>query len=39
MIDDDLDRKLRAKQAKTIQKNQSSYSFSQALNETLRKTL
>ena len=39
MIDDDIDKKLRAKQAKTIQKSQTSFSFSQALNEELRKTL
>ncbi len=39
MIDEDLDKKLRVYQAKTIQKNQSSYSYSQALNEALRKTL
>ncbi|GAF69776.1 unnamed protein product [marine sediment metagenome] len=39
MLDDDLDKKLRALQAKAIQKNQGSYSFSKALNDTLRKTL
>ena len=39
MIDDDIDKKLRLKQAKTIQKSQTSFSFSQALNEELRKTL
>ncbi|AJW71536.1 hypothetical protein NADRNF5_1858 [Nitrosopumilus adriaticus] len=39
MIDEDLDKKLRVFQAKVIQKNQSSYSYSQALNEALRKTL
>ncbi|KAF6246943.1 hypothetical protein C6990_07610 [Nitrosopumilus sp. b3] len=39
MIDEDLDKKLRVYQAKTIQKNQSSYSYSQALNESLRKIL
>ena len=39
MIDDDLDRKLRQKQAKMIQQKQTSYSYSKTLNETLRKTL
>ncbi|WP_179370959.1 hypothetical protein [Nitrosopumilus ureiphilus] len=39
MIDDDLDKKLRTRQAKTIQKEQTSCSYSQTLNEALRKTL
>lgn len=39
MIDDDLDKKLRIKQAKMIQQEQSSYSYSKTLNETLRKVL
>lgn len=39
MIDDDLDKKLRQKQAKMISQEQSSYSFSRVLNETLRKSL
>ena len=39
MLDDDLDRKLRILQAKMIQKNQGSYSFSRAVNDSLRKTL
>ena len=39
MIDEDLDRKLRNKQAKEIQKNQTSFSYSQALNEALRKVI
>jgi len=39
MIDDDLDRKLRISQAKKIQSEQTSYSFSKVLNETLRKAL
>jgi hypothetical protein len=39
MIDDDLDKKLRLRQAKLIQTEQSSYSYSKVLNETLRKTL
>lgn len=39
MIDDDLDKKLRTLQAKRIQKEQAGFSFSMALNETLRKVL
>jgi len=39
MIDDDLDKKLRLLQAKMIQQEQSSYSYSRVLNETLRKVL
>ncbi len=39
MIDEDLDKKLRLRQAKMIQQEQSSYSYSKVLNETLRKTL
>ena len=39
MIDDDLDRKLRNRQAKMIQQEQSSYSYSRVLNEVLRKVL
>ena len=39
MIDDDLDKKLRFRQAKIIQQEQTSYSYSKALNDTLRKTL
>jgi len=39
MIDDDLDKKLRTRQAKMIQQEQSSYSFSKTLNEILRKAL
>ena len=39
MIDDDLDKKVRLKQAKLIQKTNSSVSFSQVINETLRKSL
>ena len=39
MIDDDLDKKLRLKQAKLIAQEQSTYSFSRVLNETLRKAL
>ena len=36
MIDDDVDKKLRAQQAKLIQKNQSSISYSQVMNEMVR---
>ena len=39
VIDDDLDKKLRLRQAKMIQQKQSSYSYSRVLNETLRKVL
>ena len=39
MIDEDLDKKLRHRQAKMIQQEQSSYSYSKVLNETLRKVL
>ena len=39
MIDDELDKKLRLRQAKMIQQEQSSYSYSKVLNELLRKTL
>jgi hypothetical protein len=37
MIDDDLDKKLRLRQAKMIQQEQTSYSYSKVLNESLRK--
>ena len=39
MIDDDIDKKLRLKQAKKIQEEQTSYSYSKILNETIRKVL
>jgi len=39
MIDDDLNKKIRLRQAKMIQQNKTSYSFSKALNDTLRKSL
>jgi len=39
MIDDDLDKKLRSIQSKTIQSTSSSFSYSKALNETIRKKL
>ncbi|GBH34824.1 hypothetical protein NZNM25_16150 [Nitrosopumilus zosterae] len=39
MIDEDLDKKLRLRQAKLIQQEQTSYSYSKVLNESLRKVL
>ena len=39
MLDDDLDKKLRLVQAKTIQSTVSSVSFSGVLNEVLRNSL
>ena len=39
MIDDDLDKKLRQLQAKLIQDTSSSVSFSQVINETIRKSI
>ena len=39
MIDDDLDKKIRQRQAKMIQQKQTSYSYSKTLNEILRKNL
>ena len=39
MIDDDLDKKLRLRQAKLIQQEQASCSYSKVINETLRKVL
>jgi len=39
MIKNDLDKKLRLRQAKMIQQEQSSYSYSRVLNEALRKAL
>ncbi len=39
MIDEDLEKKLRSRQAKMIQQEQSSYSYSRVLNEALRKAL
>ncbi len=39
MIDEDLDKKIRMRQAKLILQEQSSYSYSRVLNETLRKSL
>ena len=39
MLDDDLDKKIRLRQAKMIQQKQISYSYSKTLNEVLRKSL
>ena len=39
MIDEELDKKIRAYQAKQIQKNNVSYSYSKAVNEILRKAI
>ena len=39
MIEDDVDKKLRAKQAKIIQKTNSSYSYSKVINDTLKQAL
>jgi len=39
VIDSDLDKKLRLRQAKIIQQKQASCSYSQVLNETLHKVL
>lgn len=39
MIDDDMDEKLRIRQARMIQKERKSYSYSRVLNDSLRKTL
>ncbi len=36
MLDDDMDRKLRIKQADLIRKNQKSISFSKVINDVLR---
>lgn len=39
MVDDDLDKKLRIRQAKLIQQTQSSVSYSRVINDILRKAL
>lgn len=39
MLDNDLDKKIRNRQAKLIQQEQSSVSFSRVLNDILRKQL
>ncbi len=36
MLDDDMDRKVRIKQAELIKKTQSSVSFSSVINDVLR---
>jgi len=38
MIDDSLDKKIRLYQAKMLQKENASYSYSKAINELLRKS-
>jgi len=39
MVDDDLDKKLRLRQAKLIQTEQTSYSYSRVINEVLKSVL
>jgi len=39
VLDDDLDKKLRLRQAKIIQKENSSCSFSRVVNDVIRKVL
>ena len=39
MIDEDLDKKLRLRQAKMIQQEQTSFSYSKTINEALKKNL
>ncbi|MCV0412770.1 hypothetical protein [Nitrosarchaeum sp.] len=39
MIDDDVDKKLRAKQVKIMQKTTSSCSYSKVINDTLKQAL
>ena len=39
MVDDDLDKKLRLRQAKLIQQSQSSVSYSRVINDVVRKCL
>ena len=39
LIDEDLDKKIRMRQAKMIIQKQTSYSYSKVLNEALRKVL
>jgi len=38
-IDEDVDKKLRLRQAKIVQETQSSYSYSRVVNDALRKVL
>jgi hypothetical protein len=39
IFDDDVDKKIREFQAKTIKKNNSTYSYSRAVNDLLRKAI
>jgi hypothetical protein len=39
MIEDDIDKKLRQRQAKMIQQMSNAYSYSQTINDVLRKAL
>ena len=39
MIEDSLDKKIRQFQSKTMQKENSTYSYSKAVNDLLRKAL
>ncbi len=39
VIDEDLDKKLRSRQAKRIQQEQSSCSYSRVVNDAIRKVL
>ena len=39
MVDDDIDKKLRLRQAKLIQQRQGSVSYSRVINDLLRKCL
>ena len=39
MIEDDVDKKLRDKQAQYMQKNNISYSYSKVINDTLKEAL
>jgi hypothetical protein len=39
MIDDDIDKKLRQRQAKMIQQISKSYSYSKTINDVLRKSI
>ncbi|WP_299292300.1 hypothetical protein [Nitrosopumilus sp.] len=39
MIEDDLDKKIRSYQAKKMQKQNSTYSYSKAVNDIIRESL
>jgi hypothetical protein len=39
IFDEDIDKKIRDFQAKTIKKNNSTYSYSRAVNDLLRKVI